>query len=407
MKILQICHKPPRPAIDGGCIAMDNLTKGLLEAGHDVKVLCVSTHKHPFLPESMSDVYKKSTRIEGVFIDTKLHFVDAFSNLITRDSYNVSRFFSPDFDMALESILKASEYDVVQLESLFMTPYIDTVRRFSNAKLILRSHNLEYKIWQRMARVSSNGPKKAYLKLLAKRLKGYEIGVTSQVDGIATISPEDTSNFKELGCKTNLVTLPFGIDTSEYEVERPYNFRPTLFHLGAMDWMPNIEGVEWFLKDAWGEILNAYPNLHLHLAGKASKQFEPKGDRRNLHMDGEVPSAKDYMHSKGIMIVPLLSGGGIRIKIIEGMAMGKVIISTTVGAEGIGVTHGENILIADTPAEFKQRIDEIHENQDMLERISRNARKFIERNFDNGVLTQRLLKFYVGDSCASGEKVGF
>lgn len=406
MKILQICHKPPRPAIDGGCIAMDNLTKGLLEAGHDVKVLCASTHKHPFRPELMSEVYKRSTRIDSVYIDTRLHFVDAFSNLITRDSYNVSRFFSPDFDMSLERILKTEKFDVVQLESLFMTPYIDTVRRFSKAKLILRSHNLEYKIWQRMAKVSASGPRKAYLRLLAKRLKEYELGITSQVDGIATISPEDTANFKELGCKTKIVTLPFGIDTSEYEVEGSYIFRPSLFHLGAMDWLPNVEGVEWFLNKSWGPILKSYPKLQLHLAGKSSEDFKAAKGLENVHLDGEVNSAKEYMHSKGIMIVPLLSGGGIRVKIIEGMAMGKVIISTSIGAEGIGVTHGENILLADTSAEFKARIDEIHEDQKMLERISKNARKFIERNFDNAVLTQRLLRFYIGDSCISGEKVG-
>lgn len=405
MKILQICHKPPRPAIDGGCIAMDNLTKGLLEAGHEVKVLCASTHKHPFQPSKISSVYRRSTDIEAVYIDTRLHFVDAFSSLITRDSYNVSRFFSPDFDMALETLLRENNYDVVQLESLFMTPYIETVRRFSKAKVILRSHNLEFKIWQRMANVSANGPRKAYLRVLARQLKDYELSVADQVDGIATISPEDTNNFRELGCKTPIVTLPFGIDTSEYPTERPFTFKPTLFHLGAMDWMPNLEGVEWFLKEIWSDINKDYPQLKLHLAGKASKGYQPKTKSANLSMDGEVPCAKSYMQSKGVMIVPLLSGGGIRIKIIEGMAMGKVIISTTIGAEGIGATHGENILIADTPAEFKARIDEIHSDPEKLERISRNARKFIERNFDNAVLTRHLLGFYTGDSCASGVKL--
>jgi len=375
---------------------MDNLTKGLLEAGHDVKVLCASTHKHPYAEDEVSEVYKKLTRIEAVYIDTRLNFVDAFSNLITNDSYNVSRFFSPDLDMALERILREEEFDVVQLESLFMTPYIATVRRFTKAKLILRSHNLEYKIWQRMARVSANGPRKAYLKLLAKRLKGYETDITSQVDGIATISPEDTNNFKELGCSTKLVTLPFGIDTSEYEVERPYNFRPNLFHLGAMDWMPNIEGVEWFLNKAWAPIIASYPQFKLHLAGKASDAYKAPQGVKNLSLDGEVDSAKDYMVSKGIMIVPLLSGGGIRIKIIEGMALGKVIISTTVGAEGIGVTHGENILLADKPEDFKARIDELHQNPELAERISKNARNFIEKNFDNAVLTSRLVNFYQG-----------
>ncbi len=374
---------------------MDNLTKGLLEAGHGVKVLCASTYKHPFIPEELSVEYKKSTSIEAVYIDTKLNFVDAFSNLITRDSYNVSRFFSPDLDMMLEKILRADEFDVVQLESLFMTPYIATVRRFSKAKLILRSHNFEYKIWQRMARVSSNGPKKAYLKILANRLKDYELAIMGQVDGIATMSNEDTRHYQELGCTTPIETIPLGIDCAVYEPEFPHVFKPTLFHLGAMDWMPNIEGVNWFLKDAWKLILRDYPQLKLHLAGKASEKFTPTS-RTSLVLDGEVPCAKDYMREHGIMIVPLLSGGGIRIKIIEGMALGKVIISTSIGAEGIGVEHGKNILIADTATEFKQRIDEIHEDPSILERISKNAKSFVEHQFDNSVLTAKLLRFYSG-----------
>lgn len=394
MRILQLCHKPPRPAVDGGCIAMNNLTKGLLEDGHDVKVLCASTQKHPFKPHLLSEEYVKSTQIESVFVDTRMNFVDAFSSLITRDSYNVSRFFSPDLDIALEHSLRENDYDVVQLESLFMTPYIATVRRFSKAKVILRSHNLEFKIYQRMAKISTSGPKKAYLKLLANRLKDYEIAILDQVDGVATISPDDTRNFQALDGKAPVVTIPFGIDSTDYPLEHPYNFKPTLFHLGAMDWMPNVEAMDWFLAEAWPGILREFPQFSLHLAGKETRNYSIKGSNKGIALDGEVPSAKKYMLSKGIMIVPLQSGGGIRIKIIEGMAMGKVIISTSVGAEGIGATHMKNILIADSGEEFVQRIRDIHDNPAILEGISSSARRFVEDHYDNAVLTRKLVDFY-------------
>ena len=394
MKILQLCHKPPRPAIDGGSVAMNNLTKGLLEDGHEVKVLCASTHKHPFKAHLLPSEYVKNTGIEAIFVDTKMNFVDAFSNLITRDSYNVSRFFSTDLDIALEQNLRAADYDIVQLESLFMTPYIDTIRRFSSAKIILRSHNLEYKIYQRIARLSSTGPKKAYLNILASRLKGYEVGILDKVDGIATISPDDTKNFEQLECKTAIRTIPFGLDTSEYKVERPYHFKPTLFHLGAMDWMPNVEGMNWFLKEAWPGILSEFPQFSLHLAGKESRSYQIGTTYKNVALDGEIPSAKKYMLSKGIMIVPLLSGGGIRVKILEGMAMGKVVISTAIGAEGIGATHGKNILIADSGEEFLQCIRDIHNKPEQLDYISSNARLFVEQHYDNSIVTRNLVEFY-------------
>ena len=394
MKVLQLCHKPPIPAIDGGCIAINNLTKGLLEDGHEVKVLCASTHKHPFKEHLIPEEYKKNTGIEAIFVDTKMNFVDAFSNLITRDAYNVSRFFSTDLDIALEKNLRDKDFDIVQLDSLFMTPYIDTIRRFSKAKIILRSHNLEYKIYQRMALLSATGPKKAYLNILANRLKVYELAILDKVDGIATISPEHTRNLEQFDCQTSIQTIPFGVDTSEYAVERPYHFKPTLFHLGAMDRMPNVEGMDWFLKEAWPNILNEFPQFSLHLAGKESRSYNIAASHKNIALDGEVSSAKKYMLSKGIMIVPLLSGGGIRIKIIEGMALGKVVITTSIGAKGIDVTHGKNILIADTGEEFVQRIREIHEKPELLENISTNARLFIEQNYANSVVTRDLVKFY-------------
>jgi len=115
MRILQLCPKPPRPAIDGGCIAIDNVTKGLLDGGHEVKVLTIFTHKHPHVPEALSEEYVNATRFDGVFVDTRLNFVDAFSNLITNDSYNISRFFSADYDMRLQKVLDSTSQPAQRL----------------------------------------------------------------------------------------------------------------------------------------------------------------------------------------------------------------------------------------------------------------------------------------------------
>ena len=149
MKVLQLCLKPPVPMVDGGCIAMHTLSQGLLDQGIELKILTVATSKHPFLPDQISKKFKDQTAIEGVFLDTSINVIDAFSALVTADSYNVNRFFSTDFDRRLIEILQENEYDIVHLESLFMTPYIDTIRKLSSAKVILRSHNLEHTIWSR------------------------------------------------------------------------------------------------------------------------------------------------------------------------------------------------------------------------------------------------------------------
>ncbi len=109
MNILQLCNKPPKPSIDGGCIAMNNITQGLLKSGHNVKILTISTHKHPFQPELLSEDYLYKTNIEACFVDTKINIVDAFSNLVTADSYNISRFFSR-FRFAINRNFKKSRF---------------------------------------------------------------------------------------------------------------------------------------------------------------------------------------------------------------------------------------------------------------------------------------------------------
>ena len=394
MKILQLCSKPPFPAKDGGCIAMNNLSIGLLEAGAQLKILTLETHKHPFEKNKIPKDYLLKTEVEAVFVDTKLSVVDAFSNLVTRDSYNISRYFSADFDIKLGNILKRKKFDVVHLESLFMTPYIDTIRRFSKASIVLRSHNLEYIIWERLAAATKNKARKTYLHLLAKRLKEYEMDIINKVDGIVAISSIDEEKYRKFELKVPIITIPFGIPLQNYKVDHADIEYPSLFHLGSMDWKPNIEGVDWFIKNIWPSITLEIPKAKLYLAGREMPKALTGLKIPNIIVLGEIESAKKFMQSKSVMVVPLLSAGGIRVKIIEGLALGKTVISTTIGAEGIDCTDGENILIADDAEEFTAAIKKVCSDKKYFETIGENARKLAEQKFDNIDLTTRLLDFY-------------
>lgn len=394
MNILQLCHKPPVPPKDGGCIAMNNITGGLIAAGHKVKVLTIHTHKHPFEPAKISEQYKTDTAVESVFVDTRINLVDAFSNLVTSDSYNISRFFSADYDIRLQEILQENPFDVVLLESLFMTPYIDTIRRNSKAGVYLRSHNLEYIIWERVAHGSRNPAKKSYIRLLARQLKKYELRIFKEVSGIVAISSNDEAKYRQLGYKGPITTVPFGVNSAQFTPVYETNVPTDLFHLGAMDWMPNQEGVQWFLDEVWPGIHQQHPELKLHLAGRQMPDELRELNLPHVEMVGEVADAYAFMQQHGVMVVPLLSAGGIRVKIIEGMALGKVIISTSVGAEGIDCTHGTNILIANTPEEFANVLNELMANPGRMEEIGRNARKLVEESFDNTVLTHKLIRFF-------------
>ncbi|MFZ6053247.1 glycosyltransferase [Halocola ammonii] len=394
MKVLQLCHKPPFPAVDGGCIAMENITRGLIEQGCDVKLLTISTHKHRLELENVPKDILEKTKIEGVFVDTRVNIVDAFSSLITQDSYNISRFFSTDFDIKLTELLQEESFDVIHLESLFMTPYIGTIRRSSNAKIVLRSHNLEYIIWDRIARGTRSIAKKAYLRYLSRKLKKYELDVMEQVDGIATISDEDLKRYKKLGFEKSMVNIPFGIDFNNYVCPVDNKPRLALFHLGSMNWMPNLEGVLWFLEDIWPTIHEKFPELELHLAGREMPDDLMDEPQPNVHIIGEVEDAKKFICSNAIMIVPLLSAGGIRVKIIEGMALGRAIISTSVGAEGIDCKNGEDIMIASNAKQFVAAIQKFVDNPELAAQMGERARELVSKKYDNHKLSAELVEFY-------------
>ena len=371
---------------------MYELTRGLIKAGHHVKVICITTPKHDLDTREMPEDLVEKSGIEGVFVDTSLNVVDAFADLVTADNYNISRFFSPDMDIRLIRLLSSERFDFILLESLFMTPYIATIRRYSQAKVVLRSHNLEHVIQERIASGERNILKRPYRRFLARQLKNYEMEVLDRVDGVAAISPSDRDKFIGHGTRTPIASIPFCVDPTEYDTT-PAKGPLTFFHLGSMDWLPNEEGVRWLLRSVWPRLVRKHPNAHLHLAGNRMPRdlMELRSD--GLQVKGRVKNALRYMADRHVMVVPLFSAGGMRVKIIEGMAMGKCVISTPIGAEGIEATDGRNILLARNMTEFVEQMGAILREPAIADRVGAAARELIRERYDTRRTIKDLLAF--------------
>lgn len=395
MKILQVCSKIPYPSKDGGSMAMNILTEGLMANGNQVTVLAMSTPKSFIKSNEVNPDYQTKTNFQTVFIDTSIKPLDAFFNLFSRKSYNIIRFYSKEFERALEALLIKEKFDIIHLETLWVTPYVEAIRKKTKAKIVYRSHNVEYRIWERLATISENPLKKKYLQLLAARLKKYEVSMLSKYDAIASITELDITTYKKLGCTLPMKHIPFGVSIAKYIPQRAEIEFPSLFHIGSMDWMPNDEAIKWFLKKIWPTIHTKFPNLNLYLAGRNMPTWLAELKMTNVIVLGEVEDQLAFMNSKSVMIVPLQSGGGMRIKIIEGMALAKTIVSTSIGAEGIASEDKVNILLADTEIEFEQAIENCITNKAVTETIGKNARMLIENKYDNEKICKHLLEFYL------------
>ena len=395
MKILQVTNKVPYPVKDGGAIACMNLTRGFALLGHDVTVLSMNTVKHHVdiseIPESMKDW----AEFRLVDVPARISFLPAFLNFFfTIKPYNAVRFISNKFSEELKKLLQEKHFDIIQLEGLYVCPYIPVIRKHSSAKIVYRAHNIEHEIWERSSKLSG-GIVQAYLKNLSKRIKRFEKDILNSYDLLVPITERDGRILNEMGNKKPMHVSPTGIDTTALIPHSKHLEHPSVFHIGSLEWSPNQEGLLWFIEKCWPRIHEKFPELKFYVAGRnAPEWLIRKFDAPNIVYEGEIPDAYEFMNSKSIMVVPLFSGSGMRIKIIEGMALGKPIISTTIGTEGISTTSDKNILIANNEEEFTRAVSKLIEDNRSFQEISRNAIEYIHEKFDNLALAGALSGFY-------------
>ncbi|MGL4599386.1 MAG: glycosyltransferase family 4 protein [Bacteroidia bacterium] len=390
MKILQLCNKPPFPATDGGCLAMVAIADGLMDAGHEVHVLAIHTPKHPNLPEKFPSAWIKRTQYKTKLVDTSINPFHAFLNLFQKESYNVSRFYTESFATLLKQQLETETYDCIHLESLYLVPYLPIIKQYSKAPVILRAHNIEHQLWERRTQ-ACKGLKKWWFESLTKKLKVYESEALKQVDGIAAITKSDADFFKsQTQVPVETIAFAMPIPESNTEIAEP----ASIFHLGAMDWQPNSDGVRWLVHEVWPMVLNEIPTAKLHLAGRYLKTDDPAYKGKNVIIDGEVDDAHGYISRKSIQLIPLHAGGGMRVKLIEGMALQKAIITTSIGAEGVCGTSGKEFLIANDAHEFAKAIIQLANNPEQVKQLGHNARNFVQEQFERKKITEFLLQFY-------------
>ena len=394
MKILILTHRVPFPQNGGYPIVVGNTIRGLVNKGHKVSLVSLNDQKQNGKIVATDPLLEK-INYRSYQIDTSISLLYATINLVTKQSANINRYYDGAFERLLIAEVRNTDYDIIQFEGLFVAPYLEAIHRNSKAKLIYRAHNIEHQVWERLAAQKHDPIKRFFIKLIARRIKNYELHNLNSFDAIAAFTQQDKKTMEDYGSKAKIEVIPVGIDMEHYKPEPEKTEFPSLFFLGSLNWMPNREGIEWFLENFHADLSNGTIRARFYVAGNdIPEQFDEYDVMDKIFIQGEVDDALEFVNSKAIMIVPLLSGGGMRVKIVEGMAMQKCIISTTLGAEGINYHNGENILIADTREEFFNAIQRCIADEEFCKTIGLNARRMIEREHDINALTTRLVMFY-------------
>jgi glycosyltransferase involved in cell wall biosynthesis len=263
----------------------------------------------------------------------------------------------------------------------FLTPAVNFDFDRIRTPVILFQHNVEARIWERLAGEKRNPITRLLFRDQARRMRDAEIALSKKCAGIIAVSPEDAADFREdYGLVNVLGDVPTGVDTGFFRPPSPRHPEPGVIgFLGSMDWMPNIECVHHFVGDIFPAILARCPEARLLVIGRdpapSLRRLAAENDR--VLLTGTVEDVRPHLDRCQVLVVPLRSGGGTRIKIFEAMAQGVPVVSTSIGAEGLPVPEGEAILIADDPAAFAGAVVSLLESPEFRDRIATCARELM------------------------------
>jgi glycosyltransferase involved in cell wall biosynthesis len=388
MKVLLIGIKPAYPKVDGGCVASAAFLNDLVDAGIEVHYIFLHTDKHPFIPEAFPERLLEDIKISTCHVNTAVSKRGALSSLFKRSSYNVERFYTNEGVALLHTALDESIFDAVVFDNVFAARYQKDINgKFPNLPCYIRSHNIEFEIWEGLATTAQNLLVRSYLKKLAKSLKRFELEAYINVSGILTITTEDAIRIKSMNIQTPVQHIPVSVRIPDYQ----HNYEESsLFFLGAMDWRPNVEAVETILKYLPDFQSNA-EHIRLTIAGKASKERYDHLENSSVSIVGFVPDLLDFVARQGILIAPIQSGSGVRIKILEMMALGIPVITTTLGAQGISDTSG--LRIADDKYALIQAVQELASDKIKREELGRKGKDIINLHHNSKSIQTSIVEF--------------
>jgi polysaccharide biosynthesis protein PslH len=280
--------------------------------------------------------------------------LDYLRHLPNPAPYAVSKFTDPKAVETLREWLPGHRFEVAVCD--FLSASLNFPAHLP-LPCVLFQHNVESLLWARMAKTETSLVRKLSYQIEARKMRRYERETLQRFHHIIAVSEADKQQMLTMDPTCSISVVPTGVDTEKYQVfPSASGDPPKIVFTGSMDWEPNIDAMEWFCHEIWPTIVRQCPRAKFQIVGRNPHARVKQLASATVEVTGTVPSVADYLREAAVVIVPLRIGGGTRLKIFEAMAMGKALVSTTIGAEGLDVTSGENCILADDPSGFGDSI---------------------------------------------------
>ena len=399
MRILIVDQLVPYPPTDGGRLRVFSLLRHI-SPDHEVSLI---TLHGPSNGEDGAEAYLGNlcTHVEFVgrrTYSSKREFrLRQLQGALKQEPMRYFTIFSDDMADRIRTLTENECFDVVDINRPYMAPYVDAISPNSRCRKFLTLHDDPYVVYRRMMLAERNRRAKLRfffmdLLFLKQAMRKY----ARRFDKFIMVSEGDRDTFKQYGADLDIAVVPNGVDTKGYLRLTDQPATPTLLFVGKMNYPPNVDGALFFCQEVFPQIKQSIPDANLMIVGR-----EPTSSVQALASDavtvtGYVESVIPYYQESLVTVVPLRAGGGTRLKIMEAMALGRPVVSTKLGCEGLAVTHGENILIADNADDFAAQTIRLLNDGRLRQRLIANGRRLVETLYDWRAITQQLLQVYSG-----------
>jgi polysaccharide biosynthesis protein PslH len=375
MKILWVKHGKLLPVDTGGNIRTFNILRHLASR-HDVALISFYSGKHTpayagelrqHFPESIVIWTGAPEDSDGIFKQGMHYIVRAGSSV----PYAVSKFTTREVRQIVKRQLNSRQFDVAVCD--FLAASLNFPKQL-NTSTVLFQHNVEASIWQRQAECEKRWLKRLVFTMEAAKMRRFEASAIKRFHHVIAVSEVDRKLMIRMAPQ-NITVVPTGVDLQQFRAAKnsPAALRHEVVFLGSMDWEANVDGVIYFCEEIWPRVLSNTPDAKFRIVGRNPHRSVKRLACDSVEVTGTVPSVIEYLRSAAVVVVPLRIGGGTRLKIYEAMAMGKAIVSTTIGAEGLDVHGGQDIILSDGPEDFARQIINLLDDQPTRERLGRAA----------------------------------
>jgi len=402
MKLLMLTPQFPWPTHQGTTLRNFNLLKGLAQK-HEVHLFSILA---PGDDPDAGPVHELAASITAVPQPPR-STGDRLRDLVTTSDPDMARrLWSPDIARQLAALTADLRPDILQIEGIEMAPYFFALRRegVTYGRAIYDAHNAETLLQQRAARADARRPKRwpaaAYSTIQTAKLRRYERDLLQAVDGVAAVSEPDAHFLHEMAPDTPIEIVTNGVDLAYYQMDEVFppvfdTPGPHLVFTGKMDFRPNVDAALWFADEVLPQLRALDVDAHFWVVGRnPHPRLDALAGRKDVTVTGEVPDVRPYIVQADVYVVPLLAGGGTRFKILEALALAKPVVSTRLGADGIPVQDGEHLALADAPADFAARVQELLMDPMQAAAMGQRGRVFIQQHFSWDAIVPRLERLY-------------